>query len=89
MTVINAEYHKNYEAVYPPNCFVDFNNKKYMMKTVYKYRLKILNEYWHVGTKGFAVRKSIGNENPILEFRKSDSKTWYNSNENKIVETRK
>ena len=71
LTVIKAEYHKNYESIYPPNCFVKFENKKYLMRTVYKYRFKILSEYWDVGTEGFAVRKSMDNEISILNFRKS------------------
>ncbi len=89
LTVINAEYHKNHESIYPSNCFVKFENKKYLIRNIDKYRFKILNENWSVGTEGFAVRKSISKENRVLNFQKSDSNIKYNLNEYIISEIRK
>lgn len=89
LTVLSAEYHKNYESVYPSNCFVKFENKKYLIKSIYKYKFKIFREYWQVGTAGFAIRKSLGDDDLILKFRKSGSKIIYNSNEYEISEIRK
>ena len=57
LTVENAEFNPNYENIYPPNCFIIFENKKYLIQEVYKYKHKILSEYWFVASEGFAVRK--------------------------------
>lgn len=89
LTVIKAEYHKNYESIYPSKCFVKFENRKYLIRNIYKYHFKILIENWSVGMEDFAVKKSIGKENPLLKFQKSDSKIGYNSHEYKISEVRK
>lgn len=57
LTVGNAEFNSNYEYIYPPNCFIKFENKKYLIREIYKYNYKILNEYRSIGTEGFAVQK--------------------------------
>ena len=52
-----AEYFTNFENIYPADCFINFENKKYLVQKVYKYKNKILKEYWFIGSEGFAIQK--------------------------------
>lgn len=55
--VLKAEFNENYDSLYPSDCYVVFQNKKYLMREIYKYENGILNEYWFLGSEGFAVEK--------------------------------
>lgn len=98
MTVETAEYHKNYENIYPPNCFIKFENKKYLVEEIYKYKHKILNEYWFVASEGFAVEKfdfpfemNYSNEQKeykILSYSENEKFIKFNSRKYKITEKR-
>ena len=57
LTVENAEFNANYENIYPSSCFIKFENRKFLVQEIYKYKHKILNEYWFVASEGFAIQK--------------------------------
>lgn len=57
LTVGNAEFNANDENIYPSNCFIKFENKKFLIHEIYKYRNKTLSEYWFIASEGFAVQK--------------------------------
>ncbi|MDH5035537.1 hypothetical protein [Chryseobacterium cucumeris] len=98
LTVGNAEYDANYENIYPPKCFIKFENKKYLIKQIYKYKYKILSEYWFVASEGFAVQKfefpfemNYNNDQKksiLLKYSENEKFIKINSRKYKITEKR-
>lgn len=98
LTVESAECNANYENIYPPNCFIKFENKKYLIKQIYKYRYKILSEYWFVASEGFAVQKfefpfemNYSNDQKkyiLLKYSENEEFIRFNSQKYKITEKR-
>lgn len=98
LTVENAEFNENYENIYPSSCFIKFENKKFLVQEIYKYKHKILNEYWFVASEGFAIQKfefpfemNYNNEQKkyrILKYTKNEKLVKFNSQEYKITEKR-
>ena len=98
LTVGNAEFNANYENIYPSSCFIKFENKKFLVQEVYKYKHKILNEYWFVASEGFAIQKfefpfemNYNNEQKkyrILKYTENEKLIKFNSQEYKITEKR-
>ncbi|MDR6369593.1 hypothetical protein J2795_000170 [Chryseobacterium bernardetii] len=98
LTVESAEYNANYENIYPPKCFIKFENKKYLIKQRYKYRYKILSEYWFVASEGFAVQKfefpfemNYSNDQKkyiLLKYSENEEFIKFNSQKYKITEKR-
>ncbi len=97
--IIIAEYNSNYKSIYPKTNFVKFENKDFLIKDIYQYRLNLLNEIQFIGSEGLAVQK-IGffelfktNENSeipkYLKFRKLNKQIIYNSKTYTISEERK
>ncbi|MEN2414827.1 hypothetical protein [Flavobacterium mesophilum] len=54
--VVETKFNNHYD-IYPPDCYLIFQNKKHLIKEIYKYKRGILNEYWFLGSEGFAVEK--------------------------------
>lgn len=98
LTVEIAECNANYENIYPPNCFIKFENKKYLIKQIYKYKYKILSEYWFVASEGFAVQKfefpfemNYNNDQKksiLLKYSENEEFIKFNSQKYKITEKR-
>lgn len=98
LTVENAEFNANYENIYPSSCFIKFENKKFLVQEIYKYKHKILNEYWFVASEGFAIQKfefpfemNYNNEQKkyrILKYTENEKLIKFNSQEYKITEKR-
>ena len=98
LTVENAEFNANYENIYPSSCFIKFENKKFLVQKIYKYKHKILNEYWFVASEGFAIQKfefpfemNYNNEQKkyrILKYTENEKIIKFNSQEYKITEKR-
>lgn len=98
LTVENAEFNANYENIYPSSCFIKFENKKFLVQEIYKYKYKILNEYWFVASEGFAIQKfefpfemNYSNEQKkyrILKYTENKKFIKFNSQEYKITEKR-
>ncbi|NHM03677.1 hypothetical protein [Flavobacterium celericrescens] len=98
LTVENAEFNENYENIYPSSCFIKFENKKFLVQEIYKYKHKILNEYWFVASEGFAIQKfefpfemNYNNEQKkyrILKYTENEKLVKFNSQEYKITEKR-
>ncbi len=55
--IITAENNEYYKGVYPKSCYLKFENKNFLIQNVYKYKYGILNEYWFLGSEGFAIEK--------------------------------
>ncbi len=99
VTIGNAAYHKNYENTYPPDCFIIFENKKYLIKDLYKYKSKILKEYTFAASEGFATQKftfpfemNYSNEQKkrvILRYSGKAAFANFDSHQYKISEKRK
>lgn len=99
ITVGNAAYHKNYENIYPPDCFISFENKKYLIKEVYRYKNNVLKEYSFAASEGFATQKftfpfemNYNNEQKkkaILRYSRKTAFVEFDSHEYKISENRK
>ncbi|MBF4492700.1 hypothetical protein IR010_09120 [Flavobacterium sp. MR2016-29] len=70
INIVRAEFNKDHNNLYPPNCYVFFQNKKYLIREVYKYENGILNEYWFLGSEGFAVEKLGINGNSYSKEQK-------------------
>ena len=98
LTVENAEFNANYENIYPSSCFIKFENRKFLVQEIYKYKHKILNEYWFVASEGFAIQKfefpfdmNYNNEQKkyrILKYTENEKLIKFNSQEYKITEKR-
>ncbi|UHO38900.1 hypothetical protein H5J24_01570 [Chryseobacterium capnotolerans] len=98
LTVESAEFNANYENMYPPNCFIKFENKKYLITQKYKYKYKILSEYWFVASEGFAVQKfqfpfemNYSNDQKgdiILKYFENEEFIKFNSRKYNITEKR-
>lgn len=98
LTVEKAEFNPNYENIYPPNCFIKFENKKFLVQEIYKYKHKILSEYWFVANEGFAIQKfefpfemNYNNDQKkyrILKYAENEKFIKFNSHEYKIAEKR-
>ena len=98
LTVENAEFNANYENIYPSSCFIKFENKKFLVQEIYKYKHKILNEYWFIASEGFAIQKfefpfdmNYNNEQKkyrILKYTENEKLIKFNSQEYKITEQR-
>ena len=98
LTVENAEFNANYENIYPSSCFIKFENKKFLVQEIYKYKHKILFEYWFIGSEGFAIQKfefpfemNYNNEQKkyrILKYTENEKLIKLNSQEYKITEKR-
>ncbi len=98
LTVGSAEFNANYNNIYPPSCFIKFENKKYLMKQIYKYKYKILSEYLFVASEGFAVQKftfpfemNYNNEQKkyiLLKYSENEEFIKFNSRKYKITEKR-
>ncbi|EFK36359.1 Uncharacterised protein [Chryseobacterium gleum] len=98
LTIESAEYNTNYKNIYPPNCFIKFENKKYLIKQIYKYKYKILCEYWVVASEGFAVQKfefpfemNYNNDQKksfLLKYSENKEFIKFNSRKYKITEKR-
>ncbi|WP_407481960.1 hypothetical protein [Elizabethkingia meningoseptica] len=87
ITIIHAEYNPEYQSVYPPECFIKYETKKYLISDVYIYKKKLLREYRFTGSEGFAVKKlsplhpgeySSG-QKIILNYRQTLSEVNYNA----------
>lgn len=99
VTVGNAAYTKNYENIYPPDCFISFENKKYLIAEIYRYKNKVLREYSFAASEGFATRKfsfpfemNYSNEQRkrvILRYSRNSSFVEFDSHQYKISEKRK
>lgn len=97
LTFISAEYNPRYESVYPPDCFVKFENKKYLITQVCKYRYHFLREYQFTGSEGFATVKfapfygnSYSNDQKmILCYSRSGSQINYNSRQYRVTGLKK
>jgi hypothetical protein len=98
LKVNKAEFNNNYGKIYPPNCFVQFENKKYLVLEVYKYKNKFLKEFWFVASEGFAVQKfefpfeiNYANEQKpyiFLNYSEKNDSIKFNSIKYKISEKR-
>ena len=55
--IIAADYNEMYKKMYPKSCFLKFENSDFLIRNVYKYKNGILDEYWFLGSEGFAVEK--------------------------------
>lgn len=98
LTAENATYHKNYEKIYPPGCFINFENKKYLIREIYKYKHKLLSEYSFIASEGFATQKFVfpfemnyNNElrkNIILRYSRNTAFVKFNSRQYQINEKR-
>lgn len=98
LTVENAEFNANYENIYPSSYFIKFENKKFLVQDIYKYKHKILNEYWFIASEGFAIQKfefpfemNYNNEQKkyrILKYTENEKLIKFNSQEYKITEKR-
>ena len=55
--IIAAESNEIYKKMYPKSCFLKFENSDFLIRNVYKYKNGILDEYWFLGSEGFAVEK--------------------------------
>jgi len=95
--VIKAETNHNFKGIYPPNCFYKFRNEEYLIENVYVYKNKILNEFWFIGSEGFAVQKfnllehNYSNEEKpyrFLNYNTDKSYIYFNSKKYKIDYTK-
>ncbi|PXY44243.1 hypothetical protein DMB68_17610 [Flavobacterium hydrophilum] len=44
--VVKAEFYEYKNELYPQDCYINLQSKKYLIREVYKYKNGILNEYW-------------------------------------------
>lgn len=98
MRIAHAAYYKNYEKIYPPHCFIQFENKKYLIEEIYIYEHKILKEYSFVASEGFATEKfnfplemNYNKEQKkhfILKYSNNQTSVEFNSQRYKISEKR-
>lgn len=96
--ILIAEYSPNYLSIYPKTNFVKFENKDFLIKEIYKYRLNLLTEIQFSGSEGFATQKVdisdlIKTKEKIdfpkfLKFKKKDHVIIYNSETYPITEQR-
>ncbi|WP_407477575.1 hypothetical protein [Elizabethkingia meningoseptica] len=85
--IIHAEYNPGYQSVYPPECFIKYETKKYLISDVYIYKKKLLREYRFTGSEGFAVKKLSplrqseynSGQKIILNYQQSLSEVKYNA----------
>ena len=92
LKVIRAEYASGYSSVYPPECFIQNENKRYLITNIDIYQQKFLRECWSVGSEGFAIKKLIplhwseysDDQKIVLNYNQSDSKIEYNGSEYNI-----
>jgi len=92
--VINAEYDKNYENLYPNDCYVNFKNRKYLTQEIYVYKWNILMERHNPGGESMITIKYNLLDNHyetdlkgfrILSFKKTgQKKVAYNLKEYQI-----
>ncbi len=96
--ILIAEYNPNYLTIYPKTNFVKFENKDFLIKEIYKYRLNLLTEIQFSGSEGFATQKVDISDliktkekagfPKFLKFKKKDNKIIYNSEVYPISEQR-
>lgn len=99
LSVEMGEYNPNYQKTYPPNSFISFQNKKYLIQLKYKYSHHFLSEYWSIGSEGYAVQKfsfpfemnydKIRQPYKFLNYTKKGDSIIYNYTKYKILEKRK
>ena len=96
--ILIAEYNPNYLTIYPKTNFVKFENKDFLIKEIYKYRLNLLMEIQFSGSEGFAIQKVDISDliktkektgfPKFLKFKKKDHEIIYNSETYPITEQR-
>ena len=96
--ILIAEYNPNYLTIYPKTNFVKFENKDFLIKEIYKYRLNLLMEIQFSGSEGFATQKVDISDliktkektgfPKFLKFKKKDHEIIYNSETYPITEQR-
>ncbi len=84
ITVVKAEFDENYEYIYPADCFITFQNRKYLAREVYKYKNGRLIEYWFPAAEGFAIEK-FGITKIADNKRQGNLKTVWTNHGTKIV----